>query len=298
MTKFDRASITASIALPALPDIVHRIGALIECPESGTAEVASLIAKDPVLTCKVMQAANSAVYGRFERCTSPNQACMVVGLRVIRNLVVEVALQKKYEHLVARGYQVVPCWKHASIVGLGASMIALSMKALTAPRPDDAYLGGLLHDIGQIILLDNLGDDYISLHAHACRVRQPIQEAEIEQLSCSHADVGAHAVMVWGLGESVAESVQHHHFVRMVEAHPTELTVYLASQIFELLADGRLAAALDFGTPEVPEALGIPRARMKEIVKLMNAQLHILPAMSGEYLALSPSRSRGRFRRR
>jgi len=258
--------------LPTLPYIVERLSQAIDSPEAGAADIGDLIAADPTLTAKVLLVANSVIYGRAERCWSPREACALLGLRSVRNIVLHATLLREYEHLKACGYDVSALWQDAPLVGLAASMLARCMRPPLAPRPDEAYLAGLLHDIGQLILLDRAGELYVTIQSAASCGMEPLESYERRELACTHSEIGAIAVEAWGCGEHVRDAVMRHHSPLAASMAPLTAVVAIADLIVERLKENKFTAAVDAATPEMLHAIGITRAQVSDIVEVVYAE--------------------------
>jgi HD-like signal output (HDOD) protein len=266
--------VSTAMELPTLPEIVLHLGEAIDSPEAGAADVGDLIAKDPTLTAKILRAANSVLYGRSERCWSPREACAVLGLRSVRNIVVGAVLLERYEHLKASGYDVSVLWRDAPLVGLCASMLARCIRPPLGPRPDEAYLAGLLHDIGQLVLLDHVGDLYLTIQSAASCGLEPLEEYETRELGYTHAEIGALVVEAWGCGEQVHDAVLQHHSPISAAMPPLTAVVAVADKIVERLNENKFTAAVDAVGSEILKALGLSRGQVSDIVEVVYAQLH------------------------
>jgi HD-like signal output (HDOD) protein len=84
-------------------------------------------------------------------------------------------------------------------------------RALGPSRSDELYVCGLLHDIGQLVLVDNLKDDYLALVSIAKARGAPLHEVEEQELALTHAEVGATVAATWGFPASVEASIRFHH---------------------------------------------------------------------------------------
>jgi HD-like signal output (HDOD) protein len=277
MTMELASKLLPTIELPTLPEIVQRLSRVIDNPEAGAAEVGDLIGEDPALTAKVVLLANSATFGRSEACKSPRQACTLLGLRAVRNLVLHASLLQHFDHLKECGYDISAFWRDAPIVGQGASMLARRIRPAIAPRPDEAYLAGLLRDIGQLILLERVGELYVTIQSAAsCKV-EPLEAYELRELGLTHADLGAHAVETWGCGESIRDAILQHHMTVSASMQPLSVVVALAERMVSHLNANKFTAAIDAVDPQLSHALGIKREHVSDVAEALHAQLHGSP---------------------
>jgi putative nucleotidyltransferase with HDIG domain len=221
------------LRLPALPQVVARINAMLGDRECGPQEIGRVVGSDPGLTARVLRIANSSVYGLQEQVVSTEQAATVIGVRALRNLVLQASIARRYEHLSERGaMDMEALWEHAMEVARLAQMLGTAMRRETALAPDEFHTCGLLHDLGKAVLLDSLGDDYGDLLVGARDAQRALHHVEAEQLGFSHVDVGALLSRRWGLPREVAQAVAFHHGpLRQVLEQPHVAAVAVADQL-------------------------------------------------------------------
>jgi HD-like signal output (HDOD) protein len=200
-----------SPTLPTLPTVVVEIEHMARDPQVGVREMGALVAKDPPLAARVLKIANSAYYGLRERCASTEQASCVLGAKVLRNVVMAAAVMKQFEYLRGRGIDLESLWKHSVLVGQAATLLGRASGAQLPLSPEELYTCGLLHDIGKLVLLDGLGDEYAAVLQRAAREGTPVEICEREALQVDHADVGSMLAVLWGLPTALAGAIQLHH---------------------------------------------------------------------------------------
>src|SRR5690349_5332565 len=102
-----------NIRLPTQPAVMRKLSGLLEDPDAGARDVGQLVAEDVALSAKVLRIANSSYYGLRERCLAPQQAASVLGMKVLRNVVMQAAVMKQYEHLQGGTFDVDELWRHS-----------------------------------------------------------------------------------------------------------------------------------------------------------------------------------------
>jgi HD-like signal output (HDOD) protein len=289
MTDHPTVRIASGIALPSLPQIVQRIDTAIESSDTGTGEIGDLIAQDPTLTAKVLLVANSAMYGLSEQCLSPRHACTILGLQSVRNIVIHAALLYQYEHLKERGFDVSAFWRDAPLVGLAASMLARCVPNASAPRPDEAYLAGLLHDIGQLVLFTNVGEAYVAIQSAAARANEPLEECERREIGMTHAEVGACAIESWGYGERLRDALVDHHEAVTASSQPLTAVVAIADQMVARLNANQFTAAVDAAGAPALAALKISRAQVSDVAETLYGLMHGSHVAAGRIRGPLPS---------
>jgi len=257
-----------NLTIPTLPEIVQRVTMLMEDPGIGTAEIGQVLGEDAPLAAKVLRIANSSFYGLRERCLSTEQAAGVLGLRVLKNVVTQAAIIQKYEHLADYpGFDIESIWRHSSMVAAACSSIARRCKGNIDLTPEEFHVCGLLHDIGKVVMLDSLGEQYAAVFQAAKLNNEPLHHAELRELGFNHTDVGSLIALHWSLPKAVANAIQFHHGPREAVAEdPVVALVANANLVSHRIADGHIEAAeqtLDEGTMEF---LGIDPADVPALV--------------------------------
>jgi putative nucleotidyltransferase with HDIG domain len=240
--------ISNNLTIPTIPEIVVRINQMINDPEVGTAEIGALVAEDAPLAAKVLRIANSAFYGLAGNCVSTAQASTVLGIRVLRNIVSQVAVISQFDHIESNEhFNVQKLWDHSIQTAHLSSFIATRASKLKNVAPEEFYVCGLLHDVGKIVLLDGLGTSYLDIVSVAAAKQFPLHVAERAEMQFDHADVGAVVATRWGLPTSVVDAVQYHHGPDdKVAASPVVSIIARANELLHCLEEDNPAAA--FGT--------------------------------------------------
>lgn len=204
--------------LPALPEVLLKLMALYRREDAAMNEFVALISQDAAMASKVMAVANSAAY----RTRGPQQglerALQLLGTEMVKTLVISQSIFQAFHGLPElRRIDLGPFWQHA----LAAAAVAReAARHLGYAREDEAYLAGLLHDIGRLGLLvaapELVAGDF---HGPDDRARC---DAERKTLQVSHAEAGAWLIDRWQLDDYVADSVRYHHepLARLVATHP------------------------------------------------------------------------------
>ena len=212
--------------LPAMPQILLKLIELCEADEAGMAELARLIANDAGMTAKVLGVANSAAYHRGGNKVGLLQALNVLGAEFIKTLVISESVFQTFNGFPhASGIDLRSFWKHSLTVAVMAREVA---KAINYAQPEEAYLAGLLHDVGRLALLSAAPNEYARNFlsqdtADLCTVEQ-------RYLHISHAEAGAWLIERWNLDSFMSDSVLYHHesAARLADAHTLIRIVHLA----------------------------------------------------------------------
>jgi putative nucleotidyltransferase with HDIG domain len=249
-----RREVEASIkALQPLPRAVMRLVELLESETATLGEVETLLKAEPVLCGKVLQIANSAYYGLPRAVSSVYQALMLLGVHAVRGIVLGVAAAS-----TLRGDRVVSSverglWRHSVTVAGYALQIARACR-WGHRVSEDAYIVGLLHDIGSLFLAARFSGVYHSL----LQTAEDLLSAERELFGYDHADIGAMIAEHWKLPERIVCVIGEHHAPCLPEGDARLLTA--------LVMQANLWDAERRGT--LPSETTCPPAELSELTRL------------------------------
>lgn len=236
-----------SARLPSLPQVLLELLALCDRDEVGMAEIAAVVAKDASVAARLVATANSPFYSPKRGLQDIDQCLAVMGTSIVRRL----ALNQSVAELFGRfqkgnDFDLRYFWYHSLLVAVMARRLAVH---LGYANGDEAYLAGLLHDVGQLALLTLDPERYLKLlrdfDADMALMRQEQALFEV-----NHAEVGAWMAQRWNLHSLFADSIRYHHesLDRIRDAHPLAQIVALAN-LLGTLPEAELAtqaAALEF----------------------------------------------------
>ncbi len=228
-------------------------------PDSSAQDVAASLARDEGLVIRTLKLANSAAYGISREISSVVEAIALLGYKNISSIVLAASvysvMDKPLEgYALDRGM----LWRHSLSVAYSSRYISqLTRKA----HPEEAYVGGLLHDIGKVVLNDYVRFGYNIIVKMVEEQQIPFMEAEVQVLGFDHAAVGAMLVEKWGLPDSYRYAVAYHHAPNNLdEPKFQELVdvVHLANSLCLMLGVGIGADGLQsYLYPESLQRLGI-----------------------------------------
>jgi HD-like signal output (HDOD) protein len=233
--------------LPSVPLLYFEIIEALQSSTSSTQTIANIIARDPSLTAKILHLVNSAFFGTARNISDPNEAVQLLGISRIRSLALIHHVFSSFDKHTYEQLSVEEVWKHSLRTAAWARQFVL-WKGGGRAMEESAFTGGLLHDIGQLILSANLPADYREIRGLARSRKIPLYEAEREVLKATHADVGAYLLSIWGLPIPLVETVALHHDPSLAP-----------ERTFGALAAVHLAAAWSYEqTPSAGEIPGSP----------------------------------------
>jgi len=228
----------AMARLPSLPQSLLRIMELAARDDVGLAEMAAVVARDSGLAAKVLDTANSAYYSRGRRLDGIDQCLSVMGVDQVRRIALNLSVAELFGAFQkSGGHDMRHYWFHVLCVAITARELA---RRLHYPNPDEAYLAGLLHDVGQLALLSVAADRYLPLFRTATG-EQSLMAEEQKAFGLTHAEVGAWLAQRWHMHAFFADALLYHHepLARLQGAHLLTQVVNLAN-LFNNLGEGEV----------------------------------------------------------
>jgi len=206
-----RREVEAAVrTLRPLPRAVTRLIELVESETATIEQMETLINADPVLCGKILQVANSAYYGLARQVNSIRGALMLLGAHTIKGITLSVAAVAALRTGRAVCEAEHRLWRHAFLCAGYAQGIAQASR-WGMRVAEDAYIVGLLHDIGSLFLLTRFPAQYRPLLKRAEQEPELFLERELQTFGCDHADVGAMIADHWTLPERIVQAIANHH---------------------------------------------------------------------------------------
>ncbi|MCX8065163.1 MAG: HDOD domain-containing protein [Candidatus Hydrogenedentes bacterium] len=194
------------VTLPSLPSTVQRVLSMLSDPNTRLSDLSRIISLDPSISLKLLRLVNSAYYGLGQKVTSIEHAVVLLGTKVVKNLVLTASV---FTQLGGKAKKLV---LHSIATGIAMDAIA-SVCPLGEhySKGDTAFVFGLLHDIGKVIL-----GEYLKKHWECvCKLAEEEKGTWIalEQrvIGVDHAEVGGKISQQWKLSEELWEAVRWHH---------------------------------------------------------------------------------------
>jgi len=252
-----------------LPHIAIKLTKLISDENSTMQDFEKMIKMDPTLVLRLLRGANSPYYGLRQKVNSISRAVVVIGINNLRNMIVteglkEIFKDKKSENVFSRNR----LWLHCSAVSICSQMV---MERIFGLNGEDAFLCGILHDIGMIVEDQTAPDLFSRVCNTYGKNSKPITDYEKEIVGTDHCAIGYLLAKDWQLPIEIQEGIQRHH--KMLDhVSPSSLTGVI--QLAEFIV-----SQLDYtAIPGMKASLSLPLAtHIRDNVKEYKALVRDLP---------------------
>lgn len=200
--------VTSIKSIPSLPQAHHDLLKALEDDRRAGDSIAQLIGNDPGLSVKVLQLANSAFFGPGHAVTSLKEAVSCLGTEILKAIVLSQSVFRRYESLQHPEVDLKKVWSHCWETGCLAQRLCRE-KRLPHQAGEEAFLAGLLHEIGRFLLLDNFPDQFQSACEGAAHSHKSLTACMREVLQTTPTEMSAYVLELWGLPGSVINSISH-----------------------------------------------------------------------------------------
>jgi putative nucleotidyltransferase with HDIG domain len=255
--------------LKPMPASVTRILQIIEDPNVEIPQIADLISKDQVLTALVLQMANSVILGYSRNCVSPSVAVMRIGFTRLKSIMLVSSSYQSMNRALS-GYRLGAgeLWQHAQSTAYTSEMIS---KYLHYKNVEEAYVSGLIHDIGKLVLNQVMVTDYARINDFISQYHMSLWEIEKKLIGIDHAQVGGLMAEKWSLPASLGEAIRFHHYPAAAPNPTLPAIVNLANSLAIHRAHPENGLFSDDISPETLEILGIDPEAIPKITELVDA---------------------------
>jgi len=239
----DRDAIKAKIMdrmknLPPLPTVTTKLLSIIRDERSSADDVNGVLSADQALAGKVLKLVNSSFYGQSGEVSTITRAVVILGFGGVRNLALGFGTVQALKDL-GGGLTLDDFWEHALACAAGAQ--ALSPVIGQTIDPEEAFIAGLMHDIGQIVLASAVPEEFSKIMEAEDANHNALEK---EAFGMNHTQVGEKLLQYWQLPETLCQAVRNHHNFKAITGGEQPLTA--------LVGLGDVLACLHGGTFERP----------------------------------------------
>jgi HD-like signal output (HDOD) protein/ActR/RegA family two-component response regulator len=196
-------------SLPSVPAVYTKLMEALQADDASPRQIGGIIGQDMAMTAKILQLVNSAFFGPRRPITNPTEAVIYLGADTVKALALSVSIFSQFDAQRVPGFSIENLRDHGVAVATLARQIAATLR-LSKSELDDAFLGGLLHELGKLVLAANYPKEYVESVRRTREEGIPTREAELETFGTTYAEVGAYLLWLWGLPDPITEIVARH----------------------------------------------------------------------------------------
>lgn len=267
MTKLSLEYIVSKVDdMKVLPEIINKIISLTEDPDSTVEDMEKAILGDQILTTKILRLANSAYYGYARKISTISQATVLLGFQAIKSIAlastVSIFLTSEL-----KGYSLEKneLWTQSQTCAIVSRYIA---KHIKYPNPEEAYVAGLLRDVGKTILNQHMEKEYCEVLNLIEEGNMSFLEAEKAILGFDHAEIGEKVAEKWNLPKALVDCIGHHHTPELSNINQLLVSiVHVSDAITMMMGVGIGLDGLAYSlSPVAIEALGLTEIDFENII--------------------------------
>lgn len=223
--------------IQSLPTIITRIIAMADDPQSTIHHMEDLILRDQALTTKILRLANTTHYGYARRISTISEATVLLGFQAIKgialaSMVKPILTEELKGYLLAKDI----LWTQSQTCAITSRFIAKKVKYT---NPEEAYIAGLLRDIGKTILNEHMEKEFIEILEKVKEEKISFLDGEREVLGFDHAEIGEKVASKWGLPPNLVEAIGYHHTPDLSTLNPILVSiVHIADAITMMMGIG------------------------------------------------------------
>jgi HD-like signal output (HDOD) protein len=267
--------------LPPFSPILNQLMASLADEEASFSKLADLIEKDAVVTGNLLHLVNSALHARSGTINSVRHAVSVLGINKLRNAVLGMSISRMWSKAATpTSWSMARFNMHSAATAILSDMLA---QPVPTPYPEGAFVAGLLHDVGRLLIAIGLGQEHEKiLLLYAAGGGRSLVDCETELLGFAHPQLSAEVLARWKLPEAIRDAVaQHHCSVADSTGHggvPLARIVAAADQYVTSLGVTILLPGSAAGTNATPDtsaiqALGVKSGRLETLLGEFDVEL-------------------------
>lgn len=210
--------------LPTLPSMAIEVRKIASDPKSNMANLVEVIEEDMALTSRILRIANSAYYGVPRKIDNLKMALVILGMNEISNMVMTITILRLFSRDdQGRAFDIKSFWRHSAAC---AELTVGLYQGLAKSVPSSAYIAGLLHDIGKLIMDQHFHEYFMACLGRAEEEQVSMADAELHVIGVDHGHVGSWLTKRWNIPEDICQAVAQHH-IRPADYSPHGLAAVI-----------------------------------------------------------------------
>ena len=253
--------------IATLPEVTLKIIRLVEDPDSTARDLNQVISNDPALGTRILKVVNSAFYGLPDQIGSINRAIVLLGLNAVKNIAIAASLAKLF-----RGGKICPSfdardlWTHCIAVATGTRLLA---DKTGLGLPDEAFLAGLIHDIGIMVEVQARRNQFVeAIKKLEADPNLNLRQAELECIGATHEQFGTALCQLWKFPTSFAHVTGYHHDpLQLADNHRTLASLVHVADILAAKTEQGFTRSVETieVDPQLLEQIGLTASQLDEV---------------------------------
>jgi len=224
------------VKVSSLPSIYIKVEQAVNDEKTSSLDIAKIISEDTALAARILRLANSAMFNFPSKISSIGQAVTIIGTRQLRDLVLACSVTNVFKDMPGDLVDMESFWRHSVACAVTARLLSQLRRDSNA---ESAFVAGLLHDIGRLILFKELGAEMRDCINQATLQHKNLDKVESEALGFDHAYLGGLLLKEWKLPAHLVESTQFHHAPSRSLTYPVETAyIHVANLIVSMMVLG------------------------------------------------------------
>ncbi len=194
--------------LPTIPHVLTEVLGAVDNSNISAGRIGKIVEKDQALAAKVLSVANSPFYGFSRKISTIDLAIVVIGLNSIKEIILSLFIQKFFANVRKDVFDINEFWKYSVFSGACSRLLARKLGYRLA---GEAFVAGLMHDIGILVLIQYFTDKFMEIRRVQFEENISFTAAEEKILNCTHCDIGAWFSRKWNLPDQLYKAILNHH---------------------------------------------------------------------------------------
>jgi putative nucleotidyltransferase with HDIG domain len=229
-SKMIRGYLTRADELPTLPEVAFQVMEKLQDSESSASDIVQVIERDPAMTTKLLKVANSAYYGMSRQVDSLKMAVVILGIRQCASLVIGMSTFQRFAKYFSNDLEFYyELWRHLVSTAQISSALADYFRL---DDPPSIYTGGMLHDIGKILLSIKFPKQYPALLKQCKETSASLEELEKQHLNVSHCMAGGWLAEEWQFPPNLTTILSDHHLLNQQSNYAIDVAVVSLADCF------------------------------------------------------------------
>lgn len=271
----DPAKLVARVTqVSSLPEIYLKVEQALANPMCSSRMLGDIVSEDPALSARILRLANSSYFSFPGKVDTISQAITLIGTRQLQEIVLASSIVAVFKDIPEEVVDMDAFWRHSITCGLGCRIIATQRREANV---ETAFISGLLHDIGRLVLFKALPGPMGELIQYARDSQQLLYKVEKEYLGFDHGKLGGLLLDAWKLPKHLANASRYHHNPMACRDHSTDVaTVHIADIIANALQNGssgeRLVPTIN---DQAWQTLGLGPENIAPMIDELDRQYHV-----------------------